>query len=141
MLPLHNHMKQRCSELYEPLPELSIDERMVKSKARSHFRQYIRNKPIKWGFKYWFVSDPTGYTLDFDLYWGKNRTQPVSPYGLTYIAVMELVKPFHLYYGQRLHQPYPCKQAVITCKRSSGTLTTTRKDAPSEVAQMKMAMK
>ena len=34
VLPLHSHMKEKCFELYQPLAHLSMDERMVKSKAR-----------------------------------------------------------------------------------------------------------
>ena len=49
-----------CLEFYHLLQELSIDEHMVKSKARTHICQYIRNKPTKWGIKYWVVADPTG---------------------------------------------------------------------------------
>ena len=45
--PLHDSIKAECLEFYHPLRELSIDEWMVKCKARSHFRQYIRNKPTK----------------------------------------------------------------------------------------------
>ena len=88
VLPLHSHMKEKCFELYQPLAHLSMDEHMVKSKARSHFRQYIRNKPTKWGFKYWVLSDPTGYTVDFDLYCGAQRGQPIS-----FDVVMQLVQP------------------------------------------------
>lgn len=44
ILPIHNYMKSKCLEVYQPLQELSVDERMVKSKARTHFRQYNRNK-------------------------------------------------------------------------------------------------
>ena len=32
--------------------QLSVDERMVKSEACTQFRQYIRNKQTKWGYKY-----------------------------------------------------------------------------------------
>lgn len=52
VLPLYNHIR-KCLELYQPLPELSIDERMV---------EYMPNKPTKWGFKFWVIADPTGYT-------------------------------------------------------------------------------
>jgi hypothetical protein len=47
ILPLHNTIKKKCLDFYQPLQQLSVDERMVKSKARTHFRQYIRNKPTK----------------------------------------------------------------------------------------------
>ena len=30
----------------------SVDDHMVKIKGRSSMRQYVKNKPIKWGFKF-----------------------------------------------------------------------------------------
>ena len=30
----------------------SVDEHIVKFKGRSNIRQYVTNKPIKWGFKF-----------------------------------------------------------------------------------------
>ena len=70
LIPFIDPMKAKCLQLYQPVMHLSVDERMVKSKSRSHLVQYMRNKPVKWGFKLWVISDPTGYTLDFIyLYW------------------------------------------------------------------------
>ena len=37
VLPLHVHIKNKCLELYQPQQQLSVDERMVKSIARSRF--------------------------------------------------------------------------------------------------------
>ena len=56
--PLYNLIKTKALEHYQPLCELSVDERMVKSKARTHFRQILPKKLIKWGFKYWVVVHP-----------------------------------------------------------------------------------
>lgn len=92
--PIYDKIKAKCLDLYQPLRELLVDERMVKSKARSSFRQYIRNKPTKWGFKFWVVADPTGYNLDFNFYCGKHYTVPLSSHGLSHDAVMELIQPF-----------------------------------------------
>ena len=50
--PLQDLIKTKCQLLYQPCQFLSIDERMVKSKARCHFIQYMKNKPCKWGFKF-----------------------------------------------------------------------------------------
>ena len=50
---------------------VAIDERMVPSKARSGMRQYIKDKPVKFGFKLWVIAESdTGYTLDFNIYTG-----------------------------------------------------------------------
>ena len=92
ILPIHNHIKSRCAEWYQPSRSLSIDECMVKSKARTHFRQYIRNKLANWGFKYWVLADVTGYAIDFDLYLGK-ATQ-VSGNGLGFDVVMKPIQPY-----------------------------------------------
>ena len=62
ILPLHETIEKSCLNLYQPLQQLSIDERMVKSKARTHFRQYIRNKPTKWGYK-WLIQQDLRSTL------------------------------------------------------------------------------
>ena len=70
--PLNDHLQTKCKELYQPNREISIDERMVRSKARFSFRQYIKNKPTKWGFKLWCLCDShNGYTC-FSVYRGKH---------------------------------------------------------------------
>ncbi|XP_066928515.1 uncharacterized protein [Clytia hemisphaerica] len=52
-----------------PQGNLAIDERLVKSKHRSDIRQYIKNKPVKFGIKLWVINDSkTGYTCDFLVY-------------------------------------------------------------------------
>ena len=52
----------------------------------------MRQKPTKWGMKYWVVADTSGYTLDFDLYGGKD--EGYSAKGLSYDVVMTLVQRF-----------------------------------------------
>ena len=72
--PLIDHM----FEFYQPRKEISMDQWMVKSKSRCHFRQYnMRNKPSKWGFKLWVLADMTGYTVDFDMCTGKSTEKSV----------------------------------------------------------------
>ena len=46
-----DYFKTRCRELYQPRQNVAIDERMVKSRHRSGIRQYIKDKPTKWGIK------------------------------------------------------------------------------------------
>ena len=46
---LLSQFKDRCKILYQPTQNLAVDERMVKSKHRSGMRQYMKDKPTKWG--------------------------------------------------------------------------------------------
>ena len=86
--------KQKYKDLYQPFQHVAVDERMVKSKHQSGMRQYIKNKPTKWGIKLWVLADSlNGYTCDFDVYIGRNAGQEVSPNGLGYDVVMKLVAP------------------------------------------------
>jgi hypothetical protein len=54
------------------LPEIvSIDESMIPYKGKtSRIRQYITNKPTRWGFKLWMLSDMTGYCYNSLIYEG-----------------------------------------------------------------------
>ena len=37
-------------------------------------KQYVKNKPIKWGFKFWFrCASKTGYLCQLDLYLSKKE--------------------------------------------------------------------
>ena len=38
-------------------------------------KQYVKNKPIKWGFKFWYsCANETEYLYQFDLYFGKKES-------------------------------------------------------------------
>lgn len=90
---LNDCLQQKCKQLYQPNREVSIDERMVRSKARFSFRQYIKNKPTMWGFKLWCLCDSqNGYTSAFSVYRGKHG----EVRSLGYDVVMSLMKPYYL---------------------------------------------
>ena len=66
----------------------SIDEHMTKFKGRNSCKPYIKNKPIKWGFKWWCrCSSTTGYLYEFNLYLGKKEKTEI---GLGESAVLNL---------------------------------------------------
>ena len=99
--PVYKHLQERCLSLYQPNAEISIDERMVKSKARFSFKQYIKNKPTKWGFKLWCLCDShNDCTVNFTIYHGKGEI--CSKKGLGYDVVMNLSKN-HFNQGYRLY--------------------------------------
>ena len=50
----------------------SVDESMIKFFGRCRFKQYMRNKPIKFGLKLWALCSISGYLFDFNIYCGKD---------------------------------------------------------------------
>jgi len=95
--PFINHFRERCRELFQPESNLAIDERLVKSKHRSGIRQYIKNKPVKFGIKLWVIADSkTGYTCDFIVYTGSGDKIIHPTHGLGYGVVMKLIEPYNL---------------------------------------------
>ncbi|XP_063224514.1 piggyBac transposable element-derived protein 4-like [Bacillus rossius redtenbacheri] len=69
--PLLDHLSKKFFECYQPHQKLAVDESMVKFKGRSSLKQYMRDKPIKRGYKSWMLCDESSYNLKFDIYTGK----------------------------------------------------------------------
>ena len=57
-----DHLNKKFAEVLSNAKKQCIDEDMVKFKGSSGMKQYIKSKPIKWGFTFWFrCSSKTGY--------------------------------------------------------------------------------
>ena len=50
---LFDHLLKYFQEAMQPESHQSIDERMYKCKGKNLIRQYMKNKSVKWGFKFW----------------------------------------------------------------------------------------
>ena len=67
--PVIEHLNKVFAEILSNSPLQSADEHMCKFKGRSSMKQYIKNKPTKWGFKYWYTCDSeTDYVYQLELY-------------------------------------------------------------------------
>lgn len=78
--PLLDHLNAVIDKVYKPSSRYSIDESMIKFKGRCFLKQYMPQKPIKWGYKVWCLADAiTGYIISFFIYTG----QEVSKFATT----------------------------------------------------------
>ena len=136
--PLYDHINNQCQKYYQPSNEISIDERMVRSKAHFSFKQYIRNKPTKWGFKLWCLcSASSGYTVKFSIYRGKTG-EVTSGNGLSYDVVFRLMNEYldqgyNLFVDNFYTSPTLASDLFARKTYLTGTLDRTRKGVPPEV--------
>lgn len=68
--PLINLMNEKFLQFGIWSEELSIDEQMVPYFGRHSCKMYIRNKPIRFGYKLWCLCSATGYLFKFIPYAG-----------------------------------------------------------------------
>ena len=70
--PIYDELLKNCQQfgIFDKL--LSIDESMVPYREHFSIKRYIRNKPIRFGYKFWFLCGADGYPYNFELYKGKD---------------------------------------------------------------------
>lgn len=141
------NFKERCKLLYQPQQNMAVDERMIKSRHMSGIQQFMKNKPIRWGIKLWVLTDSSnGYTMDFDVYIGKDAGRVVSKNGLGYDVVMKLVQPFlHQGYHLFFDHFYTSFQLVNDLFKlgvpSTGTVSTKQRVFPESLKDIKKWVK
>lgn len=68
--PVIKHMNTRFSSV-PMVQRLSIDEQMCGTKmSKTNIKQYMPNKPHKWGFKIFSICDTKGYSYNFEVFTG-----------------------------------------------------------------------
>ena len=76
MKPVIDHLNLKFSKAISNDSEQTIAEHMVKFKGRSGMKQYIKSKPIKWGFlnSSFCCSSKSGCLYQMDIYLGRKQT-------------------------------------------------------------------
>ena len=67
---------------------LSIDEQMIPYYGKHSAKMYIKNKPIKFGYKAWVLAGSDGYPYHMDIYFGKSGRISNLPLGQEVIQSM-----------------------------------------------------
>ena len=71
VLPIYSRLKENCFQFGFFHQLLSIDESMVPYRGLHSARQYIKGKPVKFGYKIWMLCSSDGFPYNFDIYCGK----------------------------------------------------------------------
>lgn len=85
-----------CKANLWPGENVAVDEAMKKFKGRCSFKQYIKNKPVRWGLKiFCLCCSATAYLWNAIIYVGKKKTddQKKKEMGATTATVLDLVGP------------------------------------------------
>jgi len=90
--PLYNMLNERCLT-FRPIDQyMSVDETMVPYFGRHPTKQFIRSKPVRFGYKLWSLATSGGYVIQFEPYGGgaKEKSQKQLDFGLDGSVVLDL---------------------------------------------------
>lgn len=71
--PLLNILNENFLRYSTMEKDLSIDESMIPYFGRNSCKQFIANKPVRFGYKAWVISQKLGYCLQLDIYQGASN--------------------------------------------------------------------
>ncbi|KAH1013172.1 hypothetical protein HUJ05_012195 [Dendroctonus ponderosae] len=101
---------------------ISIGESMIPYYGKHYAKQYIRGKPIRFGFKNWALCTSSGYLVSFEMYTGKSQdNSDERGFGLGGVIVLKLLekseilpnKGYKIYFDNYVttgHCPFPEKK-------------------------------
>ena len=137
--PFLNLITVQCEERYVVHQECTIDEAMIKFKGRVSFKQYMKDKPTKWGIKVFVLADATnGYIRRFQIYTGKGVDSNSSQIGLCTKIVLDLMEGLedsglHLYTDNYYTSPLLYNHLYNCGINACGTARINRKFFPKEL--------
>ena len=94
---------------------------MVPFKGKSFLKQYMPNKPHKWGFKMWGRSGISGFLYDFDLYQERSQTKEKTEFGICADIVLKLTStlPKHCNFKVFAYNFFTTLLAVLLCRKKT----------------------
>jgi hypothetical protein len=142
---LFDHFISACRANYWPDMSIALDEAVKKFKGRCSFKQYIKNKPVKWGIKIFCVCcSLTSYLWNAYFYVGKSRSadDEHEDVSVTHQTVIKLLTPLkgknHHVYMDNYYTGIPLfKELQSMDIYATGTVRTNRKGLDPKVTMRK----
>ncbi len=138
---LLDSLRKSYQEEYIPHKEVSVDEAMIPFKGRLGIKQYMKDKPVKFGIKMWVAADAiSAYCYNFEVYIGKNNDVVNKNLGMAAKVVIGLTKPLekkgHVIYTDNFYTS-PVLADFLYSRQTylCGTMRTNRKGYPKELVQ------
>lgn len=89
--PLYAMLNERFL-LYNPKEQsMCVDESMIPYYGRHGCKQFIRGKPIRFGFKNWCLNTSSGYLIQCEPYQGQGTTRQFKDLGMGGSVVLDLI--------------------------------------------------
>lgn len=138
--PLITLCQRNFNACFAPSKDLSVDEAMVQFDGRLSWKQYLPNKPVKWGIKLWCLCDAaTGYCLAFMVYTGAETGDVAPTHDLGYRVVMELMSAYlnqqrHVYADNYFTTVTLAKELLRCGTYLCGTTRSHRREFPKSLA-------
>jgi hypothetical protein len=99
---LFNHLNKTAKEFVQHPERVCVDEGMVKYFGPHPLKQFIRGKPIRFGYKLWILATPTGELLAVQPYAGSSTHIPDFGLGQGPNVVMGLSLQYGLLPGAKV---------------------------------------
>ena len=131
---------------YIPHKEVTIDEAMMPFKGRLSFKQYMKDKHVKWGIKVFVLSDAhNSYVYMLQVYTDKNLDSSVSAVGLCTRVVLKLMSGLENYHNELFTDNYYTSPTLYMTLynrgvNACGTVRATRQAFPKVFVTITMAI-
>ena len=79
--PLFTLINNTAKDFFPQPKEMSVDEMMIRYFGRHSDKQFIRNKPVRFGYKMWAICASKGYIVHVEPYCGACTQLPVFAMG------------------------------------------------------------
>ncbi|XP_061677877.1 piggyBac transposable element-derived protein 3-like [Syngnathoides biaculeatus] len=142
--PLIAMLNERFLQFWPCTQSINVDGLMVPYYGRRSAKQFIQNKPIRYGYKIWCLNSPSGYLIQYEPYQGAGTVKSFPELGTAGSVVIDLLselpaKRFNVFFDNQFTSIPLLEELKQKGMHGTGTLrqNRTQKCPLNEVNKMK----